>query len=615
MDSEIRRQVGRELRSLLSVTVPGQLQSHRTRAATLPRLGNSQQVDEAGPSVDVHAKQVCLDLERATQVITQALQHEVSRNQELCVLIGRLEEREAEGGRAFTELLESHRQLKLKISQLQKSQQEKDASLKQANQTVAFLKDELKDLHQQLQILQNHHSGAAVSSGHRQGAAAVSSAGLQVSPQTPEDDVESVPLKEELTYSQQEGSSDDSSTQTAEETIKTEVTMEEEESCSTQMTADASVSMSITETGDYGQPVEESEDLTGILSAEDIKTEEEDGVELVSVQTAAEASGSMRRTRGLHFDYRQPVEMDSSGTEEDGATGVRASLELQERLMLGCMDESLDRSGVDLCPVCRDKVSGYHYGLLTCESCKGFFKRTVQNGKRYSCHGNQDCHIDKFTRQRCAHCRFQKCLRVGMRLEDVTLDLPEIRGMKRKNDDDGFDLKEEEEEVEHQDISPEASCSSEAAWTAWTAPEPPEPSCSSSGPKIRGTPTQRTRTEGHPSKHPDAQTRSRMTTVEGVVGRYKEAFKLFKELGSMKNAFERINVDRNTIARTAIVGELAMVFPDVLRWVRESQVTDRTEKIADFVERCRQAVSEDMHAVLRHMKKSGDLLPITHKYT
>lgn len=25
----------------------------------------------------------------------------------------------------------------------------------------------------------------------------------------------------------------------------------------------------------------------------------------------------------------------------------------------------------ELCPVCGDKVSGYHYGLPTCESCKG----------------------------------------------------------------------------------------------------------------------------------------------------------------------------------------------------------------------------------------------------
>ena len=25
----------------------------------------------------------------------------------------------------------------------------------------------------------------------------------------------------------------------------------------------------------------------------------------------------------------------------------------------------------ELCPVCGDKVSGYHYGHSTCESCKG----------------------------------------------------------------------------------------------------------------------------------------------------------------------------------------------------------------------------------------------------
>lgn len=28
----------------------------------------------------------------------------------------------------------------------------------------------------------------------------------------------------------------------------------------------------------------------------------------------------------------------------------------------------------ELCPVCGDKVSGYHYGLLTCESCKGMYR-------------------------------------------------------------------------------------------------------------------------------------------------------------------------------------------------------------------------------------------------
>ena len=71
----------------------------------------------------------------------------------------------------------------------------------------------------------------------------------------------------------------------------------------------------------------------------------------------------------------------------------------------------------ELCPVCGDKVSGYHYGLLTCESCKGFFKRTVQNKKVYNCVAERCCVIDKTQRKRCPYCRFQKCLDVGMKLE------------------------------------------------------------------------------------------------------------------------------------------------------------------------------------------------------
>ncbi|XP_063051282.1 steroidogenic factor 1a [Engraulis encrasicolus] len=84
----------------------------------------------------------------------------------------------------------------------------------------------------------------------------------------------------------------------------------------------------------------------------------------------------------------------------------------------------------DLCPVCGDTVSGYHYGLLTCESCKGFFKRTVQNNKKYTCAENQSCRIDKTQRKRCPFCRFQKCLNVGMRLEAVRAD--RMRGGRNK---------------------------------------------------------------------------------------------------------------------------------------------------------------------------------------
>ncbi|VDN81251.1 unnamed protein product [Brugia pahangi] len=71
------------------------------------------------------------------------------------------------------------------------------------------------------------------------------------------------------------------------------------------------------------------------------------------------------------------------------------------------------------CPVCGDRVSGYHYGLLTCESCKGFFKRTVQNKKSYQCSADQNCAVDKSCRKRCPHCRFQKCIQRGMKVEEI----------------------------------------------------------------------------------------------------------------------------------------------------------------------------------------------------
>lgn len=105
----------------------------------------------------------------------------------------------------------------------------------------------------------------------------------------------------------------------------------------------------------------------------------------------------------------------------------------------------------------------------------------------------------------------------------------------------------------------------------------------------------------------------KVTTVDGVIRRYEQALKLFKRLGSMKRAFDRLHVDRNTIARTAIVGELAIVFPEVLKRVQEAQ--SESEKIADFTERCRKAVTQEMSEVLTAKKKNGGLLPIVHKHT
>ncbi|KPP66518.1 nuclear receptor subfamily 4 group A member 1-like [Scleropages formosus] len=74
------------------------------------------------------------------------------------------------------------------------------------------------------------------------------------------------------------------------------------------------------------------------------------------------------------------------------------------------------------CAVCGDNASCQHYGVRTCEGCKGFFKRTVQKNAKYVCLANKDCLVDKRRRNRCQFCRFQKCLAVGMVKEVVRTD-------------------------------------------------------------------------------------------------------------------------------------------------------------------------------------------------
>ena len=45
------------------------------------------------------------------------------------------------------------------------------------------------------------------------------------------------------------------------------------------------------------------------------------------------------------------------------------------------------------CKVCGDRATGKHYGVDSCEGCKGFFKRTVRRKLMYVCRGNSDCTV------------------------------------------------------------------------------------------------------------------------------------------------------------------------------------------------------------------------------
>ncbi|XP_074644642.1 orphan steroid hormone receptor 2-like [Tubulanus polymorphus] len=85
----------------------------------------------------------------------------------------------------------------------------------------------------------------------------------------------------------------------------------------------------------------------------------------------------------------------------------------------GVIQKGPDEKAFEPCVVCGDKASGRHYGVISCEGCKGFFKRSIRKQLGYACRGNRDCLITKHHRNRCQYCRLQRCLAVGMRSEAV----------------------------------------------------------------------------------------------------------------------------------------------------------------------------------------------------
>ncbi|KAL3842429.1 hypothetical protein ACJMK2_020447 [Sinanodonta woodiana] len=79
------------------------------------------------------------------------------------------------------------------------------------------------------------------------------------------------------------------------------------------------------------------------------------------------------------------------------------------------------------CRICNDKATGVHYGVATCEGCKGFFKRSILKADKYKCFFGGQCEVSPQNRNRCKSCRFQRCMEKGMSVEAVKMGrIPKI---------------------------------------------------------------------------------------------------------------------------------------------------------------------------------------------
>uniref|UniRef100_A0AC34QUS7 Nuclear receptor domain-containing protein n=1 Tax=Panagrolaimus sp. JU765 TaxID=591449 RepID=A0AC34QUS7_9BILA len=83
------------------------------------------------------------------------------------------------------------------------------------------------------------------------------------------------------------------------------------------------------------------------------------------------------------------------------------------------------------CLICGGKSNGLHFGAEACRACAAFFRRTVAMQLSYQCRTNGKCKIKKEYRCLCRFCRYEKCIKSGMKPSSVQINkydpLPSIK--------------------------------------------------------------------------------------------------------------------------------------------------------------------------------------------
>ncbi|XP_035236002.1 nuclear receptor subfamily 6 group A member 1-A isoform X1 [Anguilla rostrata] len=115
------------------------------------------------------------------------------------------------------------------------------------------------------------------------------------------------------------------------------------------------------------------------------------------------------RTNGFEYTERNNVK---------SVNGFYADHSLEAEQSEGIDDQGDQRT----CLICGDRATGLHYGIISCEGCKGFFKRSICNKRVYRCSRDKNCEMSRKQRNRCQYCRLLKCLQMGMNRKAIRED-------------------------------------------------------------------------------------------------------------------------------------------------------------------------------------------------
>ncbi|KAI2651558.1 Nuclear receptor subfamily 6 group A member 1-B [Labeo rohita] len=131
------------------------------------------------------------------------------------------------------------------------------------------------------------------------------------------------------------------------------------------------------------------------------------------------------RPNGFDFSKRDKLLSggfyEENSLQDDTGHSQRSMVSYASKLTdsVECSQNAPEDGGERWCLICGDRASGLHYGIISCEGCKGFFKRSICNKRIYRCNRDKNCQMSRKQRNRCQYCRLQKCLQMGMNRKDL----------------------------------------------------------------------------------------------------------------------------------------------------------------------------------------------------
>ncbi|KAF1767765.1 hypothetical protein GCK72_007724 [Caenorhabditis remanei] len=93
---------------------------------------------------------------------------------------------------------------------------------------------------------------------------------------------------------------------------------------------------------------------------------------------------------------------------EEPTISEPSSVDANDEMVVGIPESHL------ACKICGGYAKGTNYGVLTCEGCRTFFIQYIHMKEDLKCRRNNNCVIDKFITKKCAKCKIEKCLMMGM---------------------------------------------------------------------------------------------------------------------------------------------------------------------------------------------------------